>query len=205
MSRKSSTRLRERGSRAALRLGNMVRRVVVAASQGAEWGLQGYAIPDLRGGDGFTIEGDGDEPVEVFQGIGIIARPAAGDNAEALVLQVGAEAEHQIFGAMRNEAARARYVEEFGEPAAGEIAIFNSAGSARVLVRADGTVEITAASGQEILLSAGGSTEPLVRKSDFDGHTHGALGLTAPGGGGPVTGQTAGATAVPGTSVVKGE
>ena len=204
MTRNNARGLRQRGSRAALRMGNMIRRVVVAASQGEAWGFEGYAIPNLRGEESFELEGEGDEPIEVFQGIGIVARPAAGDDAEALVFAVGAEAEHQVVGAVRSEAARARYLEEFGEIAAGEIAIFNSAGSARVLVRADGTIEITAASGQEILLSAGGATDRLVTRTEFMKHGH----LTA-GTGAVTPPMVAPAPSVdpafPGTQVVKGE
>jgi len=219
--RYNAQKLRERGSRARLRLGNMVRRVAIAASQGGAWALEGYLVPDLRGGGGFSTEGEGDEPAEAFQGIGIYARPAPGDNAEAIALQVGGEADHPVLAAMRNEAARQRYLEAFDELGEGELAVFNSAGSARVLVRADGTIEITAASGQEVLIASnGGTPEPLATKADVDalaahvdGHRHaGALGGTgsAPALTSPPTNSVGGAPTdtapdAGGTLVVKGE
>jgi len=183
----------------------MIRRVVVAASQGEAWGFQGYAIPDLRGGESFEVEGDGDEPVEVFQGIGIAARPADGDNAEAVVFAVGAEAEHPIIGAARNEAARARYVAEFGEVGKGEIAVFNSAGMARVLITADGDIEITPAAGRQIFLRTnGGTPDRLVTRSEFMKHGHPTAAT------GPVSSPIVAPTpsvdpAFPGTQAVQGE
>lgn len=59
----------------------------------------------------------------------------------------------------------------------------------------------------EVLIHDGaGGAEPLVRKSEFDGHTHGPGSFTTPsagGGGGPVTGTSSGAAAVDGTEVLK--
>jgi hypothetical protein len=196
--------LRRRGGQAALELGNAVRRVRVAASSGDAWGYLGYQYPDLRGKGTTITEGAEDEPVEVFSGVGIFARPAEGDASEALLVNVGGKAEHGVIAALRNEDARRRYVEEFGELAPGEVAIFNSVAKSRVIVRADGSIEIEAESGREVLIrSNGGSTQPLIRKSDYDGHTHPAGTLVAPNG--AVTGITGGAAAKPGTSVLKGE
>jgi len=61
--------------------------------------------------------------------------------------------------------------------------------------------------GLEVLVHSGdGVCEPLVRKSEFDGHTHGPGSFTTPtggGGGGPVTGTSGGAASVTGTPVLK--
>lgn len=61
----------------------------------------------------------------------------------------------------------------------------------------------------EVMIHDGsGGAEPLVRKSEFDGHTHGPGSFTTPsagGGGGPVTGTSSGAAAVDGTSVLLGK
>lgn len=64
------------------------------------------------------------------------------------------------------------------------------------------TVVIVAPSGGEVLIYDGsGSPEPVVKKSEFDGHTHPATGLTCTGG--TVAGNTSGAAAVTGTEVLK--
>lgn len=57
--------------------------------------------------------------------------------------------------------------------------------------------------GSVLIHDGAGGAEPLVRKSDFDGHTHPPGTFNAPGGGGPVTGVSGGAASVPGTSVLK--
>lgn len=168
MSRPGAKELRGRVGRGALRLGNMIRRMAIAASEGGLWGLEGYSIPDLRGGSDISTEGEGDEPTEVFPGIGIYARPADGDDAEALVLQVGAEADHPVIAATRNEAARARYVEEFGEIDKGEVVVFNSAGTSRVLIKKGGDIDVTVAAGKKISFSAGGIAVALATKADLD-------------------------------------
>lgn len=171
--RPNARTFRQKASRAALQLGNIVRRVVVSASDGGLWAIAGYAVPDLRGGDGVSIEGEGDEPLEVFGGNLIYARPAAGDDAEALVLNVGAEADHPVIAAVRNEAARQRYVAEFGDIEQGECVIFPSAGKSRVIVKIDGSIEITVEDGKQLLVrTKDGVVDSLVKKSEYDAHLH---------------------------------
>ncbi len=204
MTRHGAQDLRSRASRAALRLANMVRRVTLGSSQGGSWGFQGYAIPDLRGGSSTTTEGDGYDETEIFPGIGIYARPGSDDDAEALLLQVGGEANHPVIAAVRNEAARARYVEEFGDVEPGEIAVFNSGGTSRILITAAGNVEITVPAGKEILLSAGGATDKLVTRTEFLKHGH-ATAATGPVSSPIVAPAPSVDPAFPGTSVVKGE
>ena len=187
----------------ALRVGNMARRVTIASSKGGAWGFEGYSIPDLRGGSSATTEGANYDDTELFAGIGIIARPTDADNAEAVILQVGAEAEHPTIIAVRNEAARARYEAEFGELEKGAVAVFNSAGMARALITADGDVHVTAAAGKKIYLSHGGSTERVALKSDVDGHTHGPGSFSNSGG--SVVGVSGGAAAITGSESVEVE
>lgn len=57
--------------------------------------------------------------------------------------------------------------------------------------------------GEVLVHNGSGGAEPLVRKSEFDGHTHPPGSFNAPSGGGPVTGDSGGAAAVDGTSVLK--
>lgn len=195
MTRYSATELRKRLSEAALEMANLVRRVVLTATSGGQWGIEGYETED-------ELEGDEDEPVDVFQGLYIYARPGSSDNAEAVMLSVGAKSNNPTLVALRNEDARKRYVDEFGDISEGEIVIFNSAGKSRVHISAAGEIAIEAESGQEILIrSPGGSTDALVKKSEFDGHSH---TTTATVDGGSV-GVIGGAAAVTGTTVLKAE
>jgi len=56
---------------------------------------------------------------------------------------------------------------------------------------------------QAIYLGGESGADKICRKSDFDSHTHAAGTLSAPGGGGAVTGATAGAVAITGTSITQ--
>jgi hypothetical protein len=58
--------------------------------------------------------------------------------------------------------------------------------------------------GLEVVIHDGsGSVEPVVKRSEFNGHTHPSGTLNAPGGGGAVTGATGGAADVAGSLVLK--
>ena len=124
---------------------NAIRKVAVAVVGGSDWGILGYEFTDPETGE-TTCEGEGDPGVPVFQGIGIFARPVS-DQAEAIMVHVGCEADHPILAAVRDEDGRRAYVAEFDEVAAGEVAIFNGQGTARVLIKADGSIEVTAGAG----------------------------------------------------------
>lgn len=135
MSRRNSRDFTERMSKARLMLKNMIRRVVPDKTAGGLWGILGYETED-------DCEGDGAEPVDVFQGIGIYARPGPDDRSEAVMVLVGGEAQHDALIALRNEDARRRYVDFFGDIKAGEVAIFPSRGDCRIILKQDGTIEI---------------------------------------------------------------
>ena len=150
MTRQRTRTLRERTSNAVLELGNIVRRVIFGDTAGGLWGILGYETED-------DAEGEDAEPIETFQGIGIYARPAAGDKAEGVMLHVGAQAEHPVLAAFRNEDARKRMVEKFGDIDPGEVAFFPSAGDVRVLLKIDGTIEIGAL-----------ATQPIATKADLE-------------------------------------
>ncbi len=178
MTRWTPDKLRKRTSRAMLEMANIVRRVILTATAGGQWQTEGYEL------DG-TVEGEDDigeaEEVDNFQGIHIYARPASGDNSEAILLHVGGKTDHPVIGATRNEDARLRYVEEFGDLAAGETAVFNSTGTARIVIQADGSVEITVPSSKKLLVRTnGGTTDALVTKTEHNGHIHStSMGPTA--------------------------
>jgi phage gp45-like len=110
----------------------IVRRVVFESGvTGGLWNYLGYQVPGETDRDG-----EGEDPIEVFQGLYVYARPASGDKAEGLVVHVGADADHPSVAALRNEDARKRYVATFGDLQPGEMAIFNSKGTARVILNA---------------------------------------------------------------------
>ncbi len=199
MSRRTAKDFRDRATKAALDMANMIRRVVTSATAGGRWGIEGYELDDIDTGVAFT-EGVDDDPVDVFAGIHIYARPAAADKSEGILLHVGGEAEHPVLAALRNEDARLRYVAEFGDLSRGEVVVFNSAGTARVKVRTNGEIEITVAAGQKLLVKTkAGTALPVATKADvdaiqaaLDGHSH----LYIPGAG-PGTVSTTGNPSVP--------
>ena len=105
-------KLRARMSSARLGMMNIVRRVTLVATQGGQWTTEGYELEDgIEGTDDLNEQ----EATDVFQGLNIYARPATADNAEAIMLHVGAKSEHPVIAALRNEDARRRYVDEFGD------------------------------------------------------------------------------------------
>ncbi len=198
MTRQRTRDLRERASDAVLEVANMVRRVAFGASaratSGGLWSILGYETDD-------ESEGDDDEPVETFQGICIYARPATSDKAEALMFSVGAHSDHPTLGAFRNEDARKRMIAKFGDIDPGEAALFPSAGDVRILLKADGTIEIGAE-----------ATEALATKADvqrirdeLNAHTHTTTAVTGGGGAVDVISVGPAVTSPDGTTILKGE
>lgn len=137
-----------------LELSNVVRRVIFGAAAddtaGGLWGFLGYETDD-------DAEGEDAEPVETFPGINIYARPGAGDKAEGVMLHVGARPDHPVLAAFRNEDARRRYVEEFGDLDPGEVAIFPTGATIRVICKVDGTIEV-----------GGQGVQPLATQADIE-------------------------------------
>lgn len=146
-------------------------------------------------GAGETIEGD--KGIEHFQPYGFYAVPLTG--AEALVLFPNADHGHPVAIAVADR----RYRPTGGDP--GEVGIYNNVTGCRVRMLPSGDIEINPGpTGEVYVREDGGPAERLVRKSEHDGHTHGAGTFTAPGGGGAVTGVSGGAAAVTGTPVLRG-
>lgn len=143
--------LRGRTDAARTALRSLVRRVVATVTNaGSVWNFRGYV--DAAGNQ------ETFDRVEVFQGIGFSARPAAGGRPEAIVLNVGGGKGHPVAVATRD---RRLVVEGLAE---GETAIHNAAGAV-VILKADGAIEITPAAGKTI--SAGGG-QALALKSELD-------------------------------------
>lgn len=115
--------LRARQGEEQRKLRGLLRRVSIAAS-GAFWQLVGYE-------DGADRETWDD--VESFGGgIGIVARPRRG-HGEAIVAHVGGEHGHPVVIAMRERGVEIAIGED-------ETAIYTS--KAKVLIKADGTIEL---------------------------------------------------------------
>ena len=191
---------------------NMIRKVVIGTTNGGLWQVLGYQTTDFDEGEVVT-EGEDDELVDVFQGTHIYARPAAGDDSEAIMIHVGGEAEHPAVIATRDEDARRAYVDDYGDIAEGEVVIFNSSGDSRILISVDGDIEITSLN-EVVIRNPGGTTEPLVLKSEldefisdiFNSHDHGYKSDSAL----PTFSQTTDppdptGSAFPGTAVLKAE
>lgn len=133
---------------------NLIRRAVVAVASSGRWVPLGYSI------DGEDEQLD-DDPVEVFGVPMVYARPASAD-AEAIVVHVGASAQHPVIVAARDADARSAYVSAFSELAAGEIAISNGSGSARVIVTAAGEVRIESSSGAGVELATKQDVQDII-------------------------------------------
>lgn len=116
-----------------------IRRVhVLGTGGGAGWQVGGY-------------EGEREADVPVFGGVGFHSRPADGGNAEAILLKVGAAGGHSVIVATRDEGTRI-------ELEADETAIYTS--TSKVLIKADGTIEIGTIDGTPV---------PLAKLSDLEG------------------------------------
>lgn len=149
--------LRGRTDAAKTALRSLVRRVVaIVTNAGSVWNFRGYV--DAAGNQ------ETFDRVEVFQGIGFSARPAAGGRPEAIVLNVGGGKGHPVAVATRD---RRLVVTSLAE---GETAIHNAAG-ARVHLMADGAIVIRAASGKTISMDDGSGAVALATKADVDALT----------------------------------
>ena len=117
----------------------------------ASWATRVRALlVQLRGADGAAIPGDG---VEVLQPMGLRARPVVRATTEAAVLEL-ANGERIAF--VIDKARDTGAV----EPEAGGVALSGlAAPSATVYIRANGDVEITAASGRNVVVNAAGAGE----------------------------------------------
>lgn len=133
----------------------MIRRMPVRLTGSVKWSLDGHRLID-----GSRERRD----AEVFGGIGFHSRPAAGANAEAIVLFVGDGAENPVIVATRDEAARAA----IAQLEADSTAIFNT--KAIVLIKSDGTIEIRSAGGTAARLPTMADYEAL--RTAFNAHVH---------------------------------
>lgn len=175
--------LQEQISRLKVRLVNSIARAVVQLVDDSRR-LQRVQLGVLAGED---ID-DG----ERFQQYGFSSVPL--DGAEAVVLFPAGDRAHPLVIAVDDR----RHRPTDGKP--GEVCVYSNTG-ATIRLLETGDIEIQPAPGRELLVrDEGGGVDRLVKVSEFSGHTHGAGLLVAPSGGGTVTGTTAGAAAVTGTT-----
>lgn len=128
-------KLRDRGSRIVHELHTAIRRMLVAATDGVAWVLDGF------------IDFDGNveqEQAEVFTA-GSWYRPADDSGAEAMLVLVGAQSDNPAIIAIRDERARAAIADAIAM-AKGEHIVYSPAGSV-VYMKSDGTVEVRSKDG----------------------------------------------------------
>jgi phage gp45-like len=139
-----------------------------------------------------VLAGETLDDAEHHQPYGFSSVPLAG--AEAVVVFPNGDRSHPLVTAVSDR----RYRPTGGDP--GQVTIHNHVTGCRVIMMANGSIELQPAPGQEVFIrDEGGSVDRLVKKSEHDGHTHGPGTFAAPSGGGPVTGLSGGAAAVAGT------
>lgn len=173
----------------ATRVANMVARAVVQLAD------DGKKLQVLQLG---VLVGETLDGAEHHQSYGFSSVPKAG--AEAVAVFPNGDRAHPLVVAVSDR----RYRPTGGED--GQVTMYHYTGS-KVTMLANGNIELEPGPGGEVLVTTGGATDRLVKKSEFDGHTHGPGSFTAPSGssGGPVTGVSDGATAVAGTSLLQSE
>ena len=145
-----------------------------------------------------VLAGETVDSAEHFHAYGLASVPDSG--AEAVVLFPNGDRTHPLVVAVSDR----RYRPTGSK--SGDVIVYNKLG-AKIILHADsGDIEIQPGQGGQVLIrDEGGDAEPLVRKSDFDGHTHAAGTLVAPPNGGPVTGATAGAPAATGSQRLRAQ
>lgn len=144
---------------------------------------------------GETIDG-----AENFQPYGLSSLPLAG--AEHVTIFPNGDRSHPLTIAVADR----RYRPTGGQP--GEVTLHCHTGAV-VILKTSGDIELQPAPGHEVLIrDAGGTVDRLVKKGEYDGHTHGPGTFANPsagGAGGPVTGVSGGAAAVAGTQRLRAQ
>ena len=144
----------------------MIRRVSVTLTTGVLWQVRGYKKgANAQGGD----ETFNQEP---FTGIGFYSTPPSSGTPQGIVAAYGSTKTSAII-ALRDEATRKIGA---GDLAQGETCVYND--KARIIVKADGTVEIRLHGGVAVPLLTLAEGQAIV--SAFNSHVHVATGATSP-------------------------
>ncbi|MGN6105792.1 MAG: phage baseplate assembly protein V [Kofleriaceae bacterium] len=171
------------------RIANAIARSVVQLVDDGKR-MQRVQLGVLAGED---VEGEGGG--EHFQPYGFSSVPLAG--AEGVVVFPNGDRGHPLVVVVSDR----RYRPTDGEP--GEVTVYNHTG-AKIVMTKDGDIEVQPAPGREVYVrDEDGSADRLVKKSEFDGHRHPAIGLACTGG--TVSGQTGGAPEVTGTQRLRAQ
>lgn len=113
-----------------------IRRFAIGVTSKALWQLVGHRLLDN------TVE---THTAEVFNGIGIYARPPTDGKPEAIVVHPGGAASNPCIVGLRDEATRQAVFAAIGELEAGETAVFNRVSVA--IFKAGGDIEIRSLGG----------------------------------------------------------
>lgn len=98
-----------------LRLRGLVRRTTLGVtSEIFRWAVKGFVDDENN---------EESDDAEVFQGVGFASRPPSDSNAEVIVVNVGAQGDHPVIVASRDEDTRREILSELN---ADESAMFNS-------------------------------------------------------------------------------
>lgn len=150
-----------------------------------------------------VLAGETVPDAEHFQPFGFSSVPLPGDTGgipEAFVVFPAGDRGHPIVVAVPDR----RYRPTGGDP--GTVNVYNHTG-AKVTITKDGDILVRAAPGRDVFVDDGsGSTEPVVKRSEFLSHGHPiiATGAVSPCAG-PVAGAAPAGSAVtfPGTDTLK--
>lgn len=141
---------------------------------------------------GTSQDSEAPDDVEVIQPIGFASRPAISEHTEALVLRLG----NQVLVLCQFDKSVGQA--QLATMDAGEARLYSpKEPTTTIRVRADGSVDVVSKTGMVTRIYSDGQTadKPVAKEgSGTAGHTHAAGTLTAPAGGGPVTGITGSAT-----------
>lgn len=184
---------REEVGTSARRLAGLVRRMAVTVTSGAFWQVLGHLLLD---GKPETLD------AEVFSGGGFYWRPAAGANAEAIVVFPGGPSNPCVVG-LRDEGLR----KKMADLAQDEAAMVTS--QVGVYATAAGTIEARADGGTAVKLAKASELDDLrafvMQQFAAPGHTHGVSGAVTNSVVPVIVPVVAPVTAYPGTSVLKGQ
>lgn len=157
------------------KVANMVRKMIVLFTPKGTWELQGFRELKER------------VRAEVFQGVGIWARPPANSKITAVVVSVG-DSDNQVVIALRDEKTRQAVAAAIADD---ETLLHNT--RAGVHLKADGTIDVRA---------HGGAAVPLATLADLQALRNWVANLAVGGSGSAII---PGCPSPTGTTVLKGQ
>lgn len=176
----------------ARKVAGMIRKMIVLFTEGGRWELEGFRALKER------------VRAEVFQGVGIWARPPANAKITAVVVSVG-DSDNPVVIAIRDERTRQAVAAAIAD---NETLLYNTL--ARVHVKADGTIHVRAHNGTAERLPTWADFNALLAwvKDQFDpitGHKHSALNVPPTALGTTSAGYVGSPPAPTGTTVLKAQ